>query len=105
MDRTDAGFPGAARWPRCVGGKEFGLAKLTLSFQLGTELQPIYSVHAEHTNGDTANRCEADNCHISHFKVCLPSVPARVKEADDIPHLWIDACEIRTLMQITVVTC
>lgn len=73
-------------------------------FEFCAKLNSFRSVHIEHLNSSSTYGSKPDDRYVSEFKVCLPLLVSRVKERSDMAAQWINASQVRALVQVAVVT-
>jgi hypothetical protein len=59
-------------------------------------------VDAQHVDGDAANWRSPDQPGLLPSKVFRPIVPARMKQPDKPPGIWIEARDVRTLVAVAI---
>ena len=73
-----------------------------LSDQRLTSRQKFRFIHCKHVNRCSTDRRQPDDNSAIELKVVAPDIPARVKEPHDIATPGVAACDIRTLVAVTV---
>jgi hypothetical protein len=74
----------------------------TLLDQRLTSRQKLRLVHCQHTNRDSADCGDSDEGRVLEPKVFVPDILARVVKPHDITSSGVVACNIRTLVAVTV---